>query len=223
MMVVPGAIGAWRTSAVRAAGGFCNDTITEDSDLTVSLHRLGYRVTYEDKAIAYTEAPETVGQLLSQRLRWSLGMLQCAWKHKSAIREGRSVGLVSIPDMFIFGYLFPLLAPIADLFVAIFIFNTLAAQVTGDFGEVVASRPSYLIVAYFALPLLDLLVAAYALYTDKNEKMSLLWLYPFQRLLYRPLLYLSVYRAVFRAIAGSFAGWGKLKRSSRQFVPVRTP
>lgn len=220
MLVVPGAIGAWRTEAVRKAGGFCNDTITEDSDLTTSLHRLGYRITYEDKAIAYTEAPETVRQLLSQRLRWSLGMFQCAWKHKSAFREGRTVGLISIPDMFIFGYLFPLLAPVADFFVLLLLFSTLSAHVTGDFGEAVANHPSYMIWAYMALPLLDLIVAAYALKTDKNENMRLLLLFPFQRLFYRPLLYLSVYRAVFRAIGGSFAGWGKLKRTNRKFAQL---
>jgi hypothetical protein len=117
--------------------------------------------------------------------------------------------------MVLFGYLLPLLAPIADFFVAMLIFNALSAQVTGDFGEAVASRPSYLIWAYMALPLLDLLVEAYALYSDKNEKMSLLWLFPLQRLFYRPLLYLSVYRAVLRAILGSFASWGKPQRKSK--------
>lgn len=220
ILVVPGAIGAWRTEAVRAAGGFCNDTLTEDSDLTICLHRLGYRVTYEHKAIAYTEAPETVSQLMAQRLRWSLGLLQCAWKHKAAIKEQRAAGLISIPDMFIFGYLFPLLAPIADLFVVFLIFNAILSHMTGDFGEVMASRPNYLVWAYLALPLLDLIVSAYALYSDKNETLRLIFLFPLQRLFYRPLLYLSVYRAIFRAILGSFAGWGKLRRSNTQPVQL---
>ncbi len=220
MMVVPGAIGAWRTEALRQVGGFCNDTITEDADMTISVHRLGYRITYEDRAIAYTEAPETIRQLLSQRLRWSLGMFQCAWKHKAAFRERRAVGVVAIPDMIVFGYIFPLLAPLADFFILILLFNTLSGTWTGDFGEIVTSRPNYLIWAYLALPLLDLLVALYALKTDKDENISLAFLFPFQRLFYRQLLYLSVYRAVFRAISGSFAGWGKLKRTNRKFVQM---
>ncbi len=55
--VVPGAIGAWRVSAVREAGGFHTDTVAEDADLTMALLQLGYRVEYEDLALAYTEAP----------------------------------------------------------------------------------------------------------------------------------------------------------------------
>jgi cellulose synthase/poly-beta-1,6-N-acetylglucosamine synthase-like glycosyltransferase len=55
--VVPGAIGAWRVSAVREAGGFHTDTVAEDADLTMALLQRGYRVEYEDMALAYTEAP----------------------------------------------------------------------------------------------------------------------------------------------------------------------
>ncbi|MBI2683350.1 MAG: glycosyltransferase, partial [Acidobacteriales bacterium] len=50
--VVPGAIGAWRTSAVRAVGGYPSDTVAEDADLTMSLLQAGYRVEYEDRALA---------------------------------------------------------------------------------------------------------------------------------------------------------------------------
>ncbi|WP_235857839.1 glycosyltransferase [Marimonas lutisalis] len=218
MLVVPGAIGAWRTEAVRAAGRFCNDTMTEDADLTIAVNRAGYRVTYEEKAVAYTEAPETVRQLLGQRLRWSLGMFQCAWKHKSAIREGRSVGLVSIPDMVIFGYLFPLLAPIADIFVMVLLYNWLSGSWSGEVGSAVADTPTHLIWAYMILPLLDLAVGAYALKTDERESLKLLWLFPFQRFFYRQLLYFSVYRSILRALSGSLAGWGRMRRTGHQYV-----
>ena len=131
ILVVPGAIGAWRVSAVREAGLFCQDTLTEDADLTVSVNRAGYQVIYEDRAVAYTEAPRTIRALLGQRLRWSLGMFQSAWKHKRAIFEDRRIGLVAIPDMLIFGYLFPLLAPIADLFAILAAYGWLAGGWTG--------------------------------------------------------------------------------------------
>ena len=55
--VVPGAIGAWRTAPVRAAGGYQHDTVAEDADLTMALLQAGYWVNYEDRALAYTEAP----------------------------------------------------------------------------------------------------------------------------------------------------------------------
>ncbi|MDU8929824.1 glycosyltransferase [Alisedimentitalea sp. MJ-SS2] len=221
MLVVPGAIGAWRVAAVRDAGRYCNDTMTEDADLTVAVNRFGYRVTYEEKAVAYTEAPESVSQLLTQRLRWSLGMFQTSWKHKGAFRQGRAVGLFSIPDMLIFGYLFPLLAPIADIFVVILLYKLLAGTWSGEVGAAVSSAPNHLILAYLILPMLDLVVAAYALKSDGQEKMRLLWLFPFQRFFYRQLLYFSVYRSVLRAITGTLAGWGQMKRTG--YEPVRRP
>jgi peptidoglycan/xylan/chitin deacetylase (PgdA/CDA1 family)/spore germination protein YaaH len=74
--VVPGAIGAWRTSAVREAGGYHTDTVAEDADLTMALLRNGYRVEYEDLALAYTEAPINANGLMRQRFRWSFGILE---------------------------------------------------------------------------------------------------------------------------------------------------
>src|SRR6202041_3628606 len=70
--VVPGAIGAWRTAAVREAGGYHVDTVAEDADLTMALLRNGYRVEYEELALAFTEAPTTANALMRQRFRWSL-------------------------------------------------------------------------------------------------------------------------------------------------------
>src|SRR5919201_1033955 len=64
--VVPGALGAWRKQAIEAAGGITADTVAEDADLTVAIRRLGWRISYEERAIAWTEAPETPSQLIRQ-------------------------------------------------------------------------------------------------------------------------------------------------------------
>src|SRR5262249_47365463 len=73
--VVAGANGAWRVSAVREAGGYHTDTVAEDADLTMALLQRGYRVEYEDMALAYTEAPTNANGLMRQRFRWSFGIL----------------------------------------------------------------------------------------------------------------------------------------------------
>jgi peptidoglycan-N-acetylglucosamine deacetylase len=65
--VVPGALGAWRRKAVEAAGGITADTVAEDADLTIAIRRLGWRISYDEEAIAWTEAPETPGVLIRQR------------------------------------------------------------------------------------------------------------------------------------------------------------
>ena len=93
--VVPGAIGAWRTSAVREAGGYHTDTVAEDADLTMALLRHGYRVQYEDLALAYTEAPINANGLMRQRFRWSFGILQSVWKHRSVFARKGALGWVA--------------------------------------------------------------------------------------------------------------------------------
>ena len=87
VMVVPGAIGAWRTAAVKAGGGYHPDTVAEDADLTMNLLEQGYSVIYEDRALAFTEAPVNADGLMRQRFRWSFGILQAIFKHRGAIGD----------------------------------------------------------------------------------------------------------------------------------------
>lgn len=217
ILVVPGAIGAWRVEALEKAGLYCAETLTEDTDLTVQVNRAGYKIVYEKLARAYTEAPEGVGQLLNQRLRWSLGMFQSAWKHKRAVLEGRSIGLVSIPDMFVFGYIFPILAPIADLFILVLLYSHFTGDWSGDVGSSLGAEQTKFLWAYLTLPALEFMIAFFAITTDREESNWSLLLFPFQRVLYRPLLYFSVMRAILRAVTGRLANWNSLKRQGRDY------
>src|SRR5256885_12353494 len=113
--VVPGAIGAWRVSAVREAGAFHTDTVAEDADLTMALLRRGYRVEYEDRALAYTEAPVNASGLMRQRFRWSFGILQAVYKHRGTFARKGALGWVALPNIVIFQILLPLVSPFIDL------------------------------------------------------------------------------------------------------------
>jgi peptidoglycan/xylan/chitin deacetylase (PgdA/CDA1 family)/GT2 family glycosyltransferase len=73
---VPGAIGAFRRTALAAVGGVSTDTLAEDTDLTMALCRSPWRVVYAPDAIAWTEAPSSLRQLWRQRYRWSYGTMQ---------------------------------------------------------------------------------------------------------------------------------------------------
>src|SRR5262249_45134794 len=73
--VVPGALGAWQRHVIQDAGGFTNDTLAEDTDLTLAIRRQGYTIIYEEEAVAYTEAPMTTRALVKQRFRWLFGTL----------------------------------------------------------------------------------------------------------------------------------------------------
>ena len=117
--VVPGAIGAWRVSAVREAGGYHIDTVAEDADLTMALLRLGYRVEYEDMALAYTEAPTNANGLMRQRFRWSFGILQAVYKHRKVVARKGALGWVALPNIVIFQILLPLVSPLIDIMFAV--------------------------------------------------------------------------------------------------------
>ncbi len=215
MLVVPGAIGAWRVAAVKEAGGYSGDTLAEDADLTVSIQRKGYRARFVEDAISVTEAPATLVPFLKQRLRWTLGMMQMGWKHRACITERRTIGLVSLIDLQVFGILFALFAPIADL--------VLITTVGVALNEFLAGRPpldpnaSYILLAgYIMLPLMDVFMAVTAVRLDRrsdgSESYWQLWVIPFQRIFYRQMLYFTVYRSVLRALTGRLAKWGNLQR-----------
>ncbi|MDB5426921.1 MAG: polysaccharide deacetylase, partial [Phenylobacterium sp.] len=115
--VVPGAVGAWRRSALEALGGYPDDTLAEDQDLTLAVQRAGWQVAFDPEARAYTEAPETVSGLLKQRFRWSFGTLQCIYKHRAALFDVKRpvLGFVALPQIWLFQIILTAVAPLVDL------------------------------------------------------------------------------------------------------------
>ena len=115
--VVPGALSAWRAEAIASAGGFTADTVAEDTDLTIAIRRIGWRIAYDEEAIGWTEAPETADALIRQRFRWTFGTLQSFWKHRDTLGRPRygTLGCVALPNIFLFQLLLPLVSPVIDL------------------------------------------------------------------------------------------------------------
>ncbi|MDP5226581.1 MULTISPECIES: glycosyltransferase family 2 protein [Arthrobacter] len=79
--IVSGNSGAFRSDVVRSIGGFREDTIGEDLELTWRVHRAGYQVRFQPKALVYAESPSTLRGLWKQRVRWSRGLLQTVRMH----------------------------------------------------------------------------------------------------------------------------------------------
>lgn len=219
--VVPGAVGAWRREAVLALGGFGSDTLAEDADLTVRLLRAGYRITYEEHAIARTEAPETVKQFSKQRLRWMFGMMQVGCKNAGALKlkDSKSVGLVAIPNILIFQILFPLIAPIAD-FTALCVLVGLVVKLITNSELIGLSESLYFLVLFGAFILLDFTCALVAFWHEsKEDKKLLFWLIP-QRFYYRQLIYIAAIQSLISAIKGQGVTWGHLRRTGSVISPA---
>jgi cellulose synthase/poly-beta-1,6-N-acetylglucosamine synthase-like glycosyltransferase/spore germination protein YaaH/peptidoglycan/xylan/chitin deacetylase (PgdA/CDA1 family) len=216
--VVPGAIGAWRVSAVREAGGYQIDTVAEDADLTMALLRRGYRVEYEDMALAYTEAPTNANGLMRQRFRWSFGILQAVYKHSGVLARKGALGFVALPNIVIFQILLPLVSPLIDI---MFAAGAIWYGVQKHFHPDSTDPASFhkLVAFFFAFLVIDFLASALAFALERrrpDEKedvwlLSQVWL---QRFAYRQLFSIVLFKTLKRALEGRRFAWDKLERTA---------
>ena len=216
--VVPGAIGAWRVSAVRGAGGYHTDTVAEDADLTMALLRDGYRVQYEDLALAFTEAPTNANGLMRQRFRWSFGIFQAVWKHRDVFGRKGVLGFVALPNILIFQILLPLVSPFIDL---MFAFGALTYFVQKYFHPESADPASFrkLVLYFAAFLVIDFIASAIAFALERRtpEAREDLWLLSqvwLQRFAYRQLFSIVLFKTLKRALGGQPFAWDKLERTA---------
>ncbi len=213
--VVPGSVGAWRKSLILEAGGFTAATLAEDADLTLTILEMGYKVAYEDGAVAYTEAPDTVRDFLRQRFRWMYGTLQAAWKHRRDTFDPRygALGLFALPNVFLFQVFFPLISPVLDLFV---VASLISSVVQERFHPASDSSHDFLHVLYYYAIFLavDAAASVLAFLLERDEEWSLLLWLPLQRFIYRQLMYFVAVKSVYAAVKGRNVGWGKIERKA---------
>ncbi|GAC1416536.1 MAG: glycosyltransferase [Acidobacteriaceae bacterium] len=219
VMVVPGAIGAWRTSAVRDGGGYHTNTVAEDADLTMNLLEQGYEVIYEDRALAFTEAPVDMDGLMRQRFRWSFGILQALFKHRGAITRRRAMGLFALPNTLIFQIMLPLVSPLIDLMFVAGVFKYLYDR---HFHPETASAQSFekLLTFFLAFLIIDFIASALAFALERKHPASkgdawLLFHIWIQRFTYRQVFSVVLFKTLKRAIDGKPFNWDKLDRTAK--------
>jgi cellulose synthase/poly-beta-1,6-N-acetylglucosamine synthase-like glycosyltransferase/peptidoglycan/xylan/chitin deacetylase (PgdA/CDA1 family) len=210
--VVPGALGAWRKKAIDAAGGITADTVAEDADLTIAIRRLGWRVSYDEEAIAWTEAPETAGQLIRQRFRWTFGTLQSFWKHSGTLFRPKhgTLGWVALPNIFLFQLALPLISPIIDLLFLGSVALWALEKWHFPWLPTIRSTDADLMRSVFfflGFLLIDLLTCVLAFALERNEDWTLLVPVLLQRFYYRQLMYVVLFRSVKEAVSGRPVGW----------------
>ena len=214
LTVIPGAVGAWRRSALEAVAGFRSDTLAEDQDLTIGLQEKGYQVRFDSTAIAWTEAPASFRALAKQRFRWAYGTLQCLWKYRRLTFNPRfgALGMIALPQVWLFQIALTALAPLADL---LLIWQLLSQWIAYEQHGAEFSNTDLVTVGiyYVVFVVVDLLAATFGFLMERNEQWRLLWWLPLQRFGYRQLMYYVVVRSISTAIRGGFVGWGKLERT----------
>ncbi|MFI0444805.1 bifunctional polysaccharide deacetylase/glycosyltransferase family 2 protein [Actinomadura sp. 6N118] len=196
---VPGAVGAYRRKAIEDAGGVPADTLAEDTDLTIVVGRVGWRLVYAERARAWTEVPSGLRQFWLQRLRWSYGTLQALWKHRAVFgRRGRFTlfGTVGMPYLLLTHLVVPLLSPLADVLVLF---------------ELLHLRPWRALVLFAVFLALQLVTSLVAFRLD-GERLRVLWMVPVQQLVYRQVMFLVTLHSLLYVALGVPLRWHKLHR-----------
>lgn len=200
--VVPGPVGAWRKSLLLKLNGYSADTLVEDQDMTLAVLAAGKRIVYEPRAIAYTETPFTVTDFVKQRVRWVYGTMQCLVKYKRYMFNpfSGSLGLVVLPHTLIYSVFLPLLYPLMEiLLISWVVFNI--------FNQVWPLLAIFFLIEWF--------YALFAFVQEDSKK--LLFLFPFQRLFYRVVLYYVILISLGRILEGGELLWKRvIKRGEAQ-------
>ena len=218
--VVPGAIGAWRTGAVKTAGRYPANTVAEDADLTMNLLEQRYKVIYEDHALAFTEAPTTARGLMRQRFRWSFGILQAVFKHRGGGERIAAMGFFALPNILIFQILLPLVSPFIDIMFVVghgaVLDRPALPSGNGERGHGLEK----LLVYFLAFLLIDFMTSLLAFTLEPRHPANrgdgwLLFHVWLQRFSYRQIFSIVLFRTLKRAVEGRPFNWEKIERTAR--------
>ncbi|OFW04319.1 MAG: glycosyl transferase [Acidobacteria bacterium RIFCSPLOWO2_02_FULL_68_18] len=110
LLIISGAFGLFRREPVVETGGFLHGTVGEDMEIVTRLHRHAreagrpYRITFQPDPVCWTEVPEKMRVLRTQRNRWQRGTLQVLDHHRAMIGRPRYgvVGMVTMPYYVVF-------------------------------------------------------------------------------------------------------------------------
>jgi poly-beta-1,6-N-acetyl-D-glucosamine synthase len=200
--VIPGPIGIFRRAVLERIGGYDSDTFAEDFDLTVKILAGGWRIEYEPKAIAYTEAPEALLDVIKQRYRWNRGILQTLRKQKRLLfrSEGNVTTSISLWYMLFEGLAWPVMNIFANLF---FVWIALVYDMT-----------RLVVLWWLLLTILDVIVAVHAIVMEK-EDLKLTPYSLFYRFFYILIIDVCKVFATLEELVGLDMAWGKLARKGR--------
>jgi len=200
--IIPGPIGMFRKSAVLEVGGYQSDTYAEDCDLTLNLINKRYKIDYEIDAVSYTEAPETLTELLKQRYRWTRGILQSVLKHKDKLwklHKNFSMSMVMWYMLFE-----AILWPFAFVFANIFMI----------YVGVTAGHNSMFIYWWLIFTVLDLAASLYCVSVTKENIRLVLHAF-YYRIFFINIINIAKILATLEEFKGVKMNWGKLERKGR--------
>jgi cellulose synthase/poly-beta-1,6-N-acetylglucosamine synthase-like glycosyltransferase len=200
--IIPGPIGVFRRDVLRRVGGYDTDTFAEDADLTLKILASGWHIAYEERAIAYTEAPEAFVDLVKQRYRWTRGILQALRKRSALLASPRHGGLIwlSLSAMLFESVLWPAMNVLGNL-----LFSLVALS---------AANASGVFYWWVLVTMLDVAAALYAVGIE-GEDLRLVPYAVLYRFMFITMIDVAKLFATVEEAARVRMTWGKLERAGR--------
>ncbi len=199
--IIPGPLGVFRRRVMLEAGGYALDTFAEDCDLTLKILERGWKIRYEPNAVAFTEAPEAIRDLIKQRYRWTRGVLQAIRKRSRAAFSFRNRGLSFAVFYLAFeGLIWPGVNVAAHLFLI---------YLTAMYGA-----GSLLLLWWVQLTVLDLVAALYCVVVEEERLALVPYAIPY-RLFFALCLDVCKLAASVEELCAVEMSWGKLERRGR--------
>jgi cellulose synthase/poly-beta-1,6-N-acetylglucosamine synthase-like glycosyltransferase len=214
-LIISGAFGLFKRGVVVDAGGFATDTVGEDMELVVRLHRhcrargIPYRVTFVPDPVAWTECPESLRALGRQRDRWQRGLAESLIRHRRMLLNPRfgAVGLLAFPYFFFLEMLGPVVEILGYLaFAAVLVLGVWSTAYLVAFLSLAVFFGIALSAA--AVGLEELTFRRYSRWADLRE---LLWLAVLENAGYRQLTAWWRVRGLISSLL-RVRGWGHHQR-----------
>ena len=197
ILVVPGALGAFRRAAVNEVGGFVSEALAEDCDITLRMLCRNYIIRNASEAMSFTEAPHTARMFFKQRVRWTVGLVQGLLKHSKELtgHSNKSLAYLVVPYTWFYRVILPFFIPLADyVFLYVYFFA----------GE-------HQVLWYYLACILIELISSLVILVQKGERVNPFQLIFLQRL-YRHMTLFTYFSIFLRSLKGNLYGWGKIPR-----------
>lgn len=219
VLIISGAFGLFDRERVMDVGGYSTDTVGEDMELVVRLHRhhrmnrIPYRIRYLPDPICWTEAPEDLGTLGRQRSRWQRGLAESLTRHAKLAfsRRGGAPGWLAWPFMALFEWLGPIIELVGYVFM-------IGGFIMGNVSY--AAMTAFLLVAIgmgILLSVSGLLLEtmSFRVYTRRRDVLRLFLMAVLENFGYRQLNTLWRCRGLWQWVSRSKHNWGVMRRSGQ--------
>jgi cellulose synthase/poly-beta-1,6-N-acetylglucosamine synthase-like glycosyltransferase len=225
LLIISGAFGVFRRDIVVEVGGLDLTTLGEDAELVARIHhylrkqKRDYRITFVAEPVCWTEVPHSRKVLARQRVRWSQGLAEVLWRHRTMVgnpRYGR-IGLVVLP----YYLMFELLGPVVELFGVLAVIASFALGITNVTFFILFAAVAFGYGAFVSIAALAVEEFSFHRYRRWRDLSAAVAAVVVENVGYRQMHSWWRLRGVYRAISGRETSWGVMTRTG--FGGVRVP